>query len=100
MKTSNETPDKRGKGGNFDTRPNPFGPQVTSIAPDFGDQAETGLAIDSILRAGCAIIIGRTRDGGAVCLTVLDGAERHRSYCANDRELANALSALRSSYSE
>jgi hypothetical protein len=91
---------QRGKGANFDTRPNPFGGKVQTIAPEFGDVSETGLAIDAVLRAGCAIIFGHTRDGGAVCITILDGNDRHRSYCSNDQELDSAISALRSVYTE
>ena len=100
MKTATGSPEPKGKGANFDTRPNPFGAKVASIAPAFGDHAELGLAVDNVIRSGCAIILGGTRDGGAVCITVLDGDNRHRTYCSNDTELDRAISALREIYSE
>lgn len=90
---SNRTP--RGKGENWDTRPNPFASSKSvGHAPSLGDVPGLGLAFDQVLEQGCAILVGRTRDNGALVLTVLDGDQRHRTYCSNDQELDLAIKAL------
>jgi|ERR1700688_3997106 len=92
---------EKGKGGLWDTRPNPFGQSKTShIAPELASVSSLGLSFDRVLRTGCAIMLGHTRDGGAVVLTVLDGEQRHRTYCANDAELEEAIAALDFVYGE
>ncbi len=85
-----------GKGGNFVSRPNPFGGQVQrkEVRPSYGSQTLVGAALDAVINAECALILGSTRDGGALVLTVLDGEERHRTYCSSDGELQAALQAL------
>lgn len=85
----------RGKGDQWDTRPNPFA-STKSIghAPSFGDISNFGNALDKVLESGCALLVGRTRDGGAVVLTVLDGEQRHRTYCSDAPELEAAIHAL------
>lgn len=100
MANGNNPPSKgRGKGGNFDTRPNPFG-NVTPIrpAPDMAGVSLLGSTLDKVLRAGCALMVGHTRDGGAVVLTVLDGENRHRTYCSSDEELDAAFERLEAMY--
>jgi hypothetical protein len=91
--------DDRGKGGSFQTKPNPFtnGGEVLP-APALNGKASLGVAIDNVVHAGCAIMIGQTRDGGALVFTVLDGDDRHRTYCSNDGELDRALLALHKMY--
>lgn len=85
----------RGKGGNWETRPNPFAAtQKVGTAPSLGDIPSAGLAFDKVLATGCALMLGYTRDGGALVLTVLDGTERHRTYCSSDAELEEAIKAL------
>jgi len=84
-----------GKGGEFVSRPNVFGAKGNHVMPSFADHSTTGLAIDCVLRSGNAVIIGGTRDGGAVCITVLEGDTRHRTYCSNYNELEDALAQLR-----
>lgn len=81
-----------GKGGDFQTRRNPFTERASvGTRPSFADDGSIGLALDAVLRSECAIIIGSTRDGGAVVLTILDGEERHRTYCSNEGELSAAI---------
>jgi hypothetical protein len=90
---------EKGKGGLFDTRPNPFGYQKgTHIAPTLTESDNLGRVFDAVCGNGCALILGHTRDGGALVITVLDGDQRHRTYCSNDNELAGALDALWVSY--
>jgi len=84
-----------GKGGNFATRKNPFTQTATPRnRPSLADNSSIGLALDAVLGAECAIIIGSTRDGGALVLTILDGDERHRTYCSNEGELDEAVSVM------
>lgn len=85
----------RGKGENWDTRPNPFAStKGIGHAPSLGDIPNLGLAFDKVLEQGCAILVGWTRDNGALVLTVLDGDQRHRTYCSNQDELDAAIQAL------
>lgn len=60
----------------------------------FADVATLGGVIDAIVGAGCAVTFGRTRDGGAVSVTVLDDDDRWRQYCASAEDLSDALTAL------
>lgn len=85
-----------GKGGDFDTRPNPFkgsGPNPKSSA-DFTEVSDIGKALQVLVESGCAIMLGRTRDGGAMVLTILDQDDRHRTYCSNNVELQSAFDAI------
>lgn len=91
-----------GKGGDFDTRPNPFSnkngrPKSAANLTEVGTFAK---AVQLLIDAGCALIVGKTRDGGAVVLTILDGEERHRTYCSNDAELEDAVNAMIDMYEQ
>lgn len=90
-----------GKGGSFDTRPNPFAGKVQLVRnrPNLTEVSNIGRAIQVLLQAGCAMLIGQTRDGGALVLTILDGDTRHRTYCSNDSELQDAFDAIEEMYS-
>lgn len=95
------TGSENGKGGNWDTRKNPFLAQGAShIAPSFTDVSDIARLLDSVCRSGCAVMVGHTRDGGAVVLTILDGDNRHRTYCSNDHELQAAIDSALAAYSE
>jgi hypothetical protein len=88
-----------GKGGNFNSRPNPFGNNKSvGHAPELAGTATAALVIDEVLAAGCAIMFGHTRDGGALVCTVLDGEQRHRSYCSNEQELDAMMLSLHNYY--
>lgn len=90
-----------GKGGNFDTRNNPFGKlRVVGTAPSFTDVSDLATVLDAVCRSGCAVMLGHTRDGGALVFTVLDGDTRHRTYCSSDQELQDAVDALNAMYTE
>jgi hypothetical protein len=88
-----EYPSKKpkGKGGNIKTERNLWAVKDVTTAPDLRECVGMAGAIENLLRAGCAIIIGRTRDGGANVLTVLDGDNRHKTYCSNADELDDAF---------
>lgn len=66
--------------------------------PLLKDQPTLGLVLDSVLSRGAALLLGCTRDGGTVSITVLDGDERHRTYCASEVDLRAALDALGEMY--
>jgi hypothetical protein len=85
----------RGRGGSFQTIANPFETHtdVTTRAR-IARSAKAPAAIDAALDSGLAIIVGRTKDGGAVSLTLLAGEERHRTYCATQEELDEAFAAI------
>lgn len=85
-----------GKGGDFDTRPNPFtsATQRSRSSANFTEVPNIGKALQLLVESGCAIIIGQTRDGGAMVLTILDQDDRHRTYCSNDVELQAAVDAV------
>jgi hypothetical protein len=90
-----------GKGGNFTTRPNPFGGTASAgRAPELTSTITLGAVIDEVLQAGCAIMLGHTRDGGALVCTVLDGEERHRSYASTEQELDAMMLALHKYYAK
>lgn len=85
-----------GKGGNIDTRPNPFGISRISkqTRPDVATCPSLLQCLDMGITAGAGFIIAGTRDGGALCITVLEGDTRHRTYCSSDEELEEAVASL------
>lgn len=94
MATANKKTET-GKNGLWDTRPNPFANKASVAAKvSLGDVRSLGMAFDKVLAEGCAIMLGKTRDGGALVLTILDGEQRHRTYCASQSDLDNAIEAL------
>jgi hypothetical protein len=51
-------------------------------------------AIATALDGGAALLFSPTSDGGAFSVTLLDGDERSRSYCATGDELTSCLQAV------
>lgn len=95
-------PATKGKGGNFDSKKNPFknAMHIVGGRPKFNQVSDLQEALELLVAAGCAIMLGATRDGGAVVFTILDGDERHRTYCSNDAEFHAAIAAMLEMYSE
>jgi len=88
-----------GKGAIYDKRPNPFvGSRTTTSAPELAGVGMLGKAVDAVLACGCALMVGHTRDGGALVLTILDGQDRYRTYCSNQDELDAAVSSAYEMY--
>lgn len=54
--------------------------------------------LDNIVRSGCAIMFGETRDGGAMVITILDGDNRHRTYCHDVDEVNKAFEVMAEMY--
>lgn len=95
------TGSENGKGGSWDTRKNPFLQGGNEhIAPSFTDLTDLARLLDCLCRSGCALMAGHTRDGGAVVFTILDGDNRHRTYCSNTHELQAAVDSALAAYSE
>jgi len=85
----------RGRGGSLQTSSNPFSSKTRPDArARIEDAPRASTAIDALLDNGCAIIIGKTQDGGAISITILAGEERHRTYCADQEELNDAFDAI------
>lgn len=96
---NNPTPIRKGKGAAFATTKNLFGQHKTSgSAPCVVESSGLLSALDELLAAGCAVMLGHTRDGGALVLTVLEKDERHRTYCATDDELDGAIAEIHERY--
>lgn len=88
-----------GKGGNFDTRKNPFTQAGNnSPGPALAGVPGLGSVLDLVLQGGAALMVGMTRDHGAVVITIFDGEDRHRTYCSNERELENAFASILAAY--
>jgi hypothetical protein len=66
--------------------------------PSFSNVPDLGRCVDTILLAGCAVLFGFTRDGGAASVTILEGDLRHRAYCASDTEISDTLRAAEDHY--
>lgn len=56
------------------------------------------LVIAAVVDNGDALVFGRTRDGGAVVLTILSGDEKHKFYSTNNGELNDNLNLIRREY--
>lgn len=52
----------------------------------------------AVVRGGGAIMFGLTSDGGALCITLLDGGERHKEYLHTSEEISWFLEAVRVNY--
>jgi len=88
-----------GKGGAFKREP---AKAVWSAPPGqaasldrYGSLAH---CIESVLEAGAYISFGRTRDGGAIVIRVLDGDNKLTSYCHSHEEVMEAMAALEADY--
>jgi hypothetical protein len=57
-------------------------------------------AISKVVDAGDAVIVGSTRDGGAVCITVLSGDDREKLYASSEEELGRICEALLDAYGD
>jgi hypothetical protein len=62
------------------------------------DAEKLRLAIDAVTRQGAAIMVGRTSDGGALSICILDGDSKIKEYPHTASELAEALAAIVEEY--
>lgn len=63
-----------------------------------GRHERLGDALDAIVRSGDAVIVGGTRDGGAICFTVLSGSDREKLYAGTDEELGSMIESIIDAY--
>jgi len=62
------------------------------------DAAAIRLAIDAVTRAGGAIMVGRTSDGGALSVCILDGDTKIKEYPHTIEEAVALLGAIADEY--
>lgn len=55
-------------------------------------------AVCAVMAEGGAVMFGTTSDGGALCITVLDGGDRHKEYCHDADEINYFLESVRVTY--
>jgi len=88
-----------GKGGDFRVEQNKrYTREAEGSAADlsrFGSLAE---CIECVIAAGAYISFGRTTDGGANLIRILDGDDKLSSYCHTHVEVMEAMEALRMRY--
>jgi hypothetical protein len=51
------------------------------------DEAAILIALSNVTKEGAALLFGKTRDGGALVLTVCDGDERLKLYATTHEEM-------------
>jgi hypothetical protein len=56
-------------------------------------------AVDAVTRAGAAILMGRTSDGGALSICILDGDSKIKEYPHTVEEATQLLAAILEEYS-
>lgn len=86
--------DRPGRGGAF--KPLVPAKSTRSLFSIIAD-TDAGLwveAVGSTLDTGAALLLSPTSDGGAFSITLLDGDERSRSYCATSDEVTACLQAV------
>lgn len=90
---------KRSKEYGKASTPNPAVSKYAVLAEGHGGSAVSWEEVDGrLIKAalvaatedGCALIFSKTTDGGALSLTVLAGADRHKKYAKN-AQLAESL---------
>lgn len=87
-----------GKGGAFKREQletyNTRSSDAHSLA-EFGSLADV---IERVVLAGAYISFGRTRDGGATLVRVLDGQQKLSTYCSSKQELMEMMESLTREY--
>lgn len=74
--------------------------QSETFNVDMADALETcngqtlARALSRIVASGDAVMLSLTRDGGALCITVLEDEQRSKLYCSTPRDLEEALTRL------
>lgn len=101
-KTRTGNGEEKGRGGNFKGERNPFRQEreQKGQAPEMRESPDMLQALDAALKAGNAVLVGHTRDGGALVITILAGELRFRTYCATTEELDDAATRMIQLYAE
>jgi len=70
-------------------------PRKDAASWEDADAQELWRTVCEATSAGDALMFGRTRDGGALVLTVLSGDERVRNYATGAEEVSALLARIR-----
>lgn len=82
-------------------RPSPFtDPARRNAGALLADVTSFAPIIDMVLNAGDGIILSRTRDGGAICVQLLSGDQRHKVYAGEQIELDQIFGDLFAAYKD
>jgi len=88
-----------GKGGSFRIEQNNRPARtISGDAATLDRYGSLGECIECAIASGAYISFGRTSDGGATLIRVLDGDNKLSSYCHSHSELMEAMEALRLRY--
>jgi len=66
--------------------------------PEFTEVPGFAATCDLVVAAGAAIMFSRTRDGGAIVVSVFDGDDRAKEYAAQLDELVEIFRQLAAAY--
>jgi len=64
------------------------------------DANELAFAVASVVSAGDAVVLGRSRDGGALCITILAGDDKTRLWSASAFELSENVALVKREYTD
>jgi len=89
---------ERGKGGQFKEETTGGTRRRIGNADSVGNVPGLADVVECVVSAGAYISFGRTSDGGATLIRVLDGDTRLSSYCSSTQDLLDACAALVTRY--
>jgi len=88
-----------GQGGDFRVEQNGRrAPASDGAAASLGRYGSLAECIECVIAAGAYVSFGRTSDGGATLIRVLDGNDKLTSYCHTHAQLLEAMEALQLRY--
>jgi hypothetical protein len=86
------------KAGNGQVEPGVIFRKERSSAPRLAGCPALLVALDVVVAAGDAVIVGTTRDGGALSFTILRGEDREKIYIKSSAELAELAIVIQEQY--
>jgi hypothetical protein len=89
-----------GKGGMFKTERSVTRSGPMLQAPQLARVQRLPECIQAAVMSGAYISFGRTSDGAAILIRVLDGPDKLSTYCTSEAELDAAMGALADRYQE
>jgi len=98
--TKDFTNEEKGRGGTFREERTDRPGRRTGDADSVAGISGIGDTIECVIGAGCYLSFGRTTDGGATLIRVLDGDKKLTTYCVTQQDLIDAFAALAQRYGE
>lgn len=92
--------EETGKGGQFKEERTSRNSRRSGSADSVAGIAGFTDTVERVIAAGAYISFGRTTDGGATLIRVLDGDAKLTSYCNSRQDILEALAALDNRYPE